>query len=133
MGIRDGAANGLRTRLENVGVRAELAFAIGQAAYLPQRKRPAWVVETKLFSAFKAHYRSSARYCNPEKRNEKGNVENAVGFLRRNFMVPVPAAASSLICRLLPQASVRGPQRDSETAKRSYATTAKRRVLAQIS
>lgn len=40
MGFRDGAANGLRTRLENVGVRSELALAIGQVAYLPPRKIP---------------------------------------------------------------------------------------------
>ena len=52
------------------------------------------VVESKLFSAFKAHYRCQARYCNPYSGNEKGNVENAVGFLRRNFMVPEPEAAS---------------------------------------
>lgn len=43
MGIRDGAANGLRTRLENVGVRTEIAVAIGQVAYLPKRKRPSWI------------------------------------------------------------------------------------------
>lgn len=43
MGIMDGAANGLRTRLENVGVRPALAFAIGQVAYLPPRKIPSWV------------------------------------------------------------------------------------------
>lgn len=50
------------------------------------------IVESKLFAAFKAHYRTSARYCNPDSGNEKGNVENAVGFLRRNLMVPEPAA-----------------------------------------
>lgn len=84
--------HGLRTVFEHVGFVAPLmvfdnATGVG-------RRRLEKVVETKLFSAFKAHYRSSARYCNPEKGNEKGNVENAVGFLRRNFMVPVPAAAS---------------------------------------
>lgn len=45
MGFRDGAANGLRSRLENVGVRSELAYAIGQVAYLPPRKIPHWVAE----------------------------------------------------------------------------------------
>lgn len=52
------------------------------------------VVESKLFAAFKAHYRLTARYCNPNSGNEKGSVENAVGFLRRNLMVPEPEAAS---------------------------------------
>ncbi|WP_206448811.1 IS21 family transposase, partial [Agrococcus sp. KRD186] len=52
------------------------------------------VIESKLFGSFKAHYRLTARYCNPNSGNEKGNVENAVGFLRRNLMVPEPEAAS---------------------------------------
>lgn len=43
MGMMDGAANGLRMRLENVGVRPALAFAIGQVAYLSPRKIPSWV------------------------------------------------------------------------------------------
>jgi len=43
MGFRDGAVNGLRTRLEKVGVRSELALVIGQVAYLPARKIPHWV------------------------------------------------------------------------------------------
>src|SRR5680860_764922 len=52
------------------------------------------VVETKLFGAFKLHYRAEARFCNPYSGHEKGNVENAVGFLRRNLMVPEPEAAT---------------------------------------
>lgn len=52
------------------------------------------VVESKLFAAFKQHYRTTAKYCNPYSGHEKGNVENAVGFLRRNLMVPIPEAAS---------------------------------------
>lgn len=34
------------------------------------------------------------RFCNPYSGNEKGSVENAVGYLRRNLMVPKPAAES---------------------------------------
>lgn len=52
------------------------------------------ITEAKLFAAFKAHYRTTARYCNPYSGHEKGNVENAVGFIRRNFMVPEPTAVS---------------------------------------
>ena len=33
-------------------------------------------------------------YCNPYSGNEKGAVENAVGFLRRNLLVPVPRVGS---------------------------------------
>ena len=52
------------------------------------------VTESKLFSQFRAHYRCESRYCSPYSGNEKGSVENAVGFLRRNLLVPVPQVAS---------------------------------------
>jgi len=29
-------------------------------------------------------------FCNPASGNEKGNVENKVGYVRRNFLVPMP-------------------------------------------
>src|SRR5699024_4916298 len=58
------------------------------------RRTGTTIIESKLFSAFKLHYRTSARYCNPYSGNEKGNVENAVGFLRRNLMVPEPVATT---------------------------------------
>lgn len=58
------------------------------------RRTGATVIESALFAAFKAHYRLRARYCNPYSGHEKGNVENAVGFLRRNLMVPLPEVAS---------------------------------------
>ena len=50
------------------------------------------VRESKLFSAFRAHVGARTKYCNPYSGHEKGSVENAVGFLRRNLMVPLPAA-----------------------------------------
>ena len=52
------------------------------------------VSESHLFSLFRAHYRVASRYCNPYSGNEKGSVENAVGFLRRNLLVPVPCVGS---------------------------------------
>src|SRR5690625_621771 len=52
------------------------------------------VIETKLFSAFRLHYRAHSRYCNPASGHEKGSVENAVGFLRRNLLVPEPDVTS---------------------------------------
>lgn len=42
------------------------------------------------FLRFKAHYRFEAAFCNPSAGNEKGNVENKVGYHRRNLLVPVP-------------------------------------------
>ena len=36
------------------------------------------------------HYRFQAEFCNPASGNEKGNVENKVGTIRRNLFVPAP-------------------------------------------
>ena len=52
------------------------------------------VTESGLFARFRGHYRFESRCCNPYSGNEKGSVENAVGFLRRNLLVPVPSVAS---------------------------------------
>jgi len=50
--------------------------------------------EQEGFRKFKAYYSFEARFCNPASGNEKGGVEGLVGFARRNYMVPVPEAAS---------------------------------------
>jgi len=51
-------------------------------------------IEQESFRTFKAYHSFEARYCNPASGHEKGGVEGLVGFARRNFMVPVPEAAS---------------------------------------
>ncbi len=58
--------------------------------------RVAWnkVAVVRVFAMFCDHYRLETRFCNPYSGNEKGSVENAVGFLRRNLMVPKPNAES---------------------------------------
>lgn len=45
---------------------------------------------TNGFTRFMLHYRFQADFCNPASGNEKGNVENKVGYIRRNAVVPVP-------------------------------------------
>jgi len=45
---------------------------------------------TDAFIRFKEHHGFEAVFCNPASGNEKGNVENKVGYHRRNFLVPVP-------------------------------------------
>ena len=50
------------------------------------------VALTRLFSLFCAHHGFETRFCNPYSGHEKGGVENAVGFVRRNLMVPEPSA-----------------------------------------
>jgi len=47
-------------------------------------------VEQERFVAFRSYYTFEARFCNPEKGQEKGGVEGLVGYARRNFLVPVP-------------------------------------------
>lgn len=42
------------------------------------------------FRRFMLHYRFEAEFCNPAAGNEKGSVENKVGYTRRNLLVPVP-------------------------------------------
>lgn len=44
----------------------------------------------ELFGAFAAHYDFDYSFCNPNSGHEKGSVENKVGFVRRNLLVPVP-------------------------------------------
>ena len=51
-------------------------------------------VLTDGFRRFKLHYRFQAEFCNPASGNEKGNVENKVGYSRRNAFVPVPEISS---------------------------------------
>ena len=45
---------------------------------------------TEMFMRFTMHHRYKAEFCNPESPHEKGNVENKVGYLRRNYMLPPP-------------------------------------------
>lgn len=53
------------------------------------------VVESMLFSQFRGgHCRFEARFRDPYSGNEKGSMENAAGFLRRNLLIPVPAVGS---------------------------------------
>lgn len=52
------------------------------------------VAKSRLFSQSRGHYRFESRCCNPYSGNEKGSVENAVGFLHSNLLVPVPSFGS---------------------------------------
>ena len=45
---------------------------------------------TDRFRLFAEHYRFNPVFMNPASGNEKGNVENKVGYLRRNELVPIP-------------------------------------------
>jgi transposase len=48
-------------------------------------------IETKFALALHEHYRFESVYCNPASGNEKGSVENGVGFCRRNYLPGLPS------------------------------------------
>ena len=50
--------------------------------------------EQQAFVALRSHYLFESHFCTPGQGNEKGGVEHGVGFGRRNFMVPIPKAAT---------------------------------------
>ena len=50
--------------------------------------------KTRAFSELQSHYLFAEKFGRPAKGNDKGAVENLVGYARRNFMVPVPRVAS---------------------------------------
>lgn len=50
--------------------------------------------EQESFILFRSHYLFESHYCNPSAGNEKGRVEDGVGYSRRNFLSPPPAVAS---------------------------------------
>jgi hypothetical protein len=49
---------------------------------------------TRAFAELQSHYLFLDRFGRPGKGNDKGKVEGLVGYARRNFLVPVPRAAS---------------------------------------
>ncbi len=51
-------------------------------------------IEQESFIKFRAYYNFSPRFCNPASGNEKGGVEGMVGYVRRNYLVPLPRVES---------------------------------------
>jgi hypothetical protein len=49
---------------------------------------------TRVFSELQSHYLFADRFGRPGKGNDKGKVEGLIGLARRNFLVPLPQAAS---------------------------------------
>jgi len=45
---------------------------------------------TEMFMRFTMHHKFKAEFCNPDSPHEKGNVENKVGYIRRNYLLPPP-------------------------------------------
>ena len=49
---------------------------------------------TQAFTELQSHYLFDDRFGRPGKGNDKGKVEGMVGYMRRNFLVPVPSFES---------------------------------------
>ena len=49
---------------------------------------------TRVFSELQSHYLFEDRFGRPGKGNDKGKVEGLVGYVRRNFLVPIPSLES---------------------------------------
>jgi len=85
-------AQGLKDIFTHIGgVSSRIVF--DNASGVGRRVREK-VTFAELFQRFKCHYGFSVSFCNPASGNEKGNVENKVGYLRRNLLVPIPEVES---------------------------------------
>jgi hypothetical protein len=51
-------------------------------------------VHSQTFARLQSHYLFQDRFGRPAKGNDKGKVEGMIGFIRRNFLVPMPRFAS---------------------------------------
>jgi len=50
--------------------------------------------EQQAFVSFRSHYLFASHFCTPGEGHEKGQVEHSIGFVRRNFLVPIPEVPS---------------------------------------
>ena len=50
--------------------------------------------EQAAFITLRSHYLFESRFCTPGAGHEKGGVESAVGYVRRNFLSPLPQVAN---------------------------------------
>jgi transposase len=82
--------HGLRTIYEHIGGVPYRQWFDNLSSAVKVIGRGKERVFTDGFIRFKEHYRFEATFCNPASGNEKGNVENKVGYIRRNFLVPIP-------------------------------------------
>ena len=83
--------HGLNLVFSHVGM-VPRVLVFDNATGVGRRRADGTVTQTRPFSLFCAHYGFETRFCNPCSGHEKGSTENAVGFLRRNLMVPTPSA-----------------------------------------
>lgn len=81
---------GLDTIFKHIGVVPEEIWFDNTKTIVTKVIRGGGRDTTERFDRFREHYRFHAVFMNPGEGHEKGNVENKVGYQRRNFLVPVP-------------------------------------------
>ena len=84
---------GLLWIFERMGM-APRVVVFDNATGVGHRRPDGTAARTCLFSLFCAHYGFGPRFRDPYSGHGKGSVEDAVGFVRRNLMVPMPSAES---------------------------------------
>ena len=65
---------------------------------------------TRIFSELQSHYLFEDRFGRPGKGNDKGKVEGLIGFMRRNFLVPIPRVGTIEALNAHLEAHCRGRQ-----------------------
>jgi transposase len=102
-----------RISYDNLATAVKLAFD-------KTRKRGYSRQETRAFTSFRSYYLFESHFCTPAQGHEKGGVEGSIGYTRRNFLVPLPIAAS--FEDLNQQVLARCLQEDARTVARETET-----------
>lgn len=82
---------GMKQIFDHIGCVPSKIWFDNAASVVVKIKENGERVLTEGFMRFKNHYNFSTSFCNPASGHEKGNVENKVGYIRRNLLVPAPA------------------------------------------
>ena len=77
---------------------------------LPPPVSGPYLIEHERLSALRAHYLFDSHFCSPARGNEKCSVEDPVGYVRRNALVPYTRSFSSMTAL---NAHLREPGRSS--------------------
>jgi len=86
-------------------------------------------LRSRMFAELQSHYLFDDRFGRPGKGNDKGKVEGLVGYVRRNFMTPLPVADSfdALNARFLHACTRRG-----EAILRGHTSSIAERMRADV-
>jgi transposase len=78
-----------RLTYDNLATAVKLALDRGEVSRSGRRRH-----EQHHFVALRSHYLFESHFCTPHQPHEKGGVEEGVGYVRRNYLTPLPDVAS---------------------------------------